>query len=196
MDDRIDYKKINIPMARVYLENKNIVFTGRGFLVRGELSRLARQAGGNVESLVSKRTDLLIVGEKPGSKLRKAKVLGCDIITTEDFKNIMYGNGVVKKTSEEDYSLYNINRSSKGSNLITMMLEDKRVILLVENELIRKRFQEKIKDNNGVVIDINDLEKADLIIYEPKSKNNILIMKARSENIEIMTLGEFNRFLI
>ena len=196
MDDRIDYKKINIPMARLYLENKNIVFTGRGFLVRGELSRLARQAGGNVESLVSKRTDLLIVGEKPGSKLRKAKILGCDIITTEDFKDIMYGNGVVKKTRQEDYSLYNINRSSKGSNIIAMMLEDKKVMLLVENQLIKKRFNRAIEDNNGVVIDIENIEESDLIIYEPKSKNNVFIMLARSKNIEIMTVGEFNKFLI
>ena len=55
------------------MEGKNIVFTGRGFLVRSELMRLARQAGANVESVVTKKCDILIVGEKPGSKLRKLK---------------------------------------------------------------------------------------------------------------------------
>ncbi len=91
MQEKIDYKKLNIQSAREVLGGKNIVFTGRGFLARGELMRLARQAGANVDSVVTKKCDILIVGEKPGSKLRKAKVLGCEIITISDFKDILQG---------------------------------------------------------------------------------------------------------
>ena len=85
----IDYRTLDFKAASEVLEGKNIVFTGRGFLVRSELMRLARQAGANVESVVTKKCDILIVGEKPGSKLRKAKILGCEIITTNDFKEIL-----------------------------------------------------------------------------------------------------------
>ena len=99
MQERIDYKKFNFQLARKVLEGKNIVFTGRGFLVRGELMRLARQAGANVDSVVTKKCDILIVGEKPGSKLRKANVLGCEIITISDFKDILEGK--VRKNEME-----------------------------------------------------------------------------------------------
>ena len=37
MQERIDYKNFNFQLAREVLGGKNIVFTGRGFLVRGEL---------------------------------------------------------------------------------------------------------------------------------------------------------------
>ena len=99
MQERIDYKKLNFQLAKEILGGKNVVFTGRGFLVRGELMRLARQAGANVDSIVTKKCDILIVGEKPGSKLRKAKVLGCDIITISDFRDILEGK--IKKDKIE-----------------------------------------------------------------------------------------------
>ena len=66
--------------------------------------RLARQAGAEVDSVVTKKCDILIVGEKPGSKLRKAKILGCDIITISDFKKILEGK-VRKNQIEIDDAL-------------------------------------------------------------------------------------------
>ena len=194
MDERIDYKKINTSRARLYLEGKNIVFTGRGFLVRGELSRLARQAGGNVESLVSKRTDILIVGEKPGSKLRKAKMIGCEIITTEDFKQMMYGT-FIKKEEEinEDYSIYNINRAESEGYYLENTVRDKKIIVLIDSQILLDKIYKKIDEFNGEILEIEDIEKADLIVYEPKSKNNEYIIAAKNNNIYVMTVGEFNR---
>ncbi len=194
MDERIDYKKINTSRARLYLEGKNIVFTGRGFLVRGELSRLARQAGGNVEGLVSKRTDVLIVGEKPGSKLRKAKMLGCEIITTEDFKQMMYGTFVKKEEdNKEDYSIYNINRVEDEGHYLESMIREKKVVVLIDSQILLDKIYKKIDEFNGEILDVEDIEKVDLIVYEPKNKNNEYIIKAKNNNIEIMTIGQFNR---
>lgn len=66
--------------------------TGRSFLFTGTLSQprehfqeLARKAGGEIRSGVSKNLDYLVVGEKPGSKLRKAQELGINILDEDGF---------------------------------------------------------------------------------------------------------------
>jgi DNA ligase (NAD+) len=58
-------------------------FAGRTFVITGtleipreEIERLILEAGGRVTSSVSKKTDAVIVGSEPGSKLDKAKSLG------------------------------------------------------------------------------------------------------------------------
>jgi len=40
---------------------------------------------------VSKNTAFLVVGEKPGSKLEKAKKLGVKILTEEKFNKLILG---------------------------------------------------------------------------------------------------------
>jgi DNA ligase (NAD+) len=44
--------------------------------------------GGHAASAVSKSTDYLIAGEKPGSKLNKARNMGVRVITYEEFKRM------------------------------------------------------------------------------------------------------------
>ena len=105
----IDYRTLDFKAASEVLEGKNIVFTGRGFLVRSELMRLARQAGANVESIVTKKCDILIVGEKPGGKLIKAKKMGCKIISCDDFYNILMGKDKKNDIKEIELSLDILN---------------------------------------------------------------------------------------
>jgi len=67
------------------LADKNIVVTGTmSQLTRGEISKVLKLAGATVSSSVSKKTDLLIVGEKAGSKLAKAEELGVEVWTEEE----------------------------------------------------------------------------------------------------------------
>ena len=191
MQERIDYKKFNFQLAREVLGGKNIVFTGRGFLVRGELMRLARQAGANVDSVVTKKCDILIVGEKPGSKLRKAKVLGCEIITISDFKDILQGK--VRKEETEIDDTFNIdlgNEERKGINILR-----KNITLLINNEMARERIIRNIKLNGGNIINNID-ENTDILVYQPSSEANNTLKKVRNLNIEVLTLGEFNKRLI
>ena len=49
-------------------------------LTRDEASKIIEDLGGTVTSSVSKKTDLVIVGENAGSKLNKAKELGVQIM--------------------------------------------------------------------------------------------------------------------
>lgn len=190
MQERIDYKNFNFQLAKEILGGKNIVFTGRGFLVRGELMRLARQAGANVDSVVTKKCDILIVGEKPGSKLRKAKILGCEIITISDFKDILQGK-IIKNEIEIDDTL-NIDIGNDEKETINILR--KNILLLVVNESIRERIIRRIKLNGGNIV--SNIDESDILVYQPSSEFNELLEKAKSLNIEILTLGTFNKLLM
>ena len=66
------------------LAGKTILFTGSlRQMSRKEAKSLAERAGARVLSGVSSKLDILVVGEKPGSKLRKAKELGSVQIWSE-----------------------------------------------------------------------------------------------------------------
>ena len=52
---------------------------------RDDVKDLIEQHGGSVAGSVSKKTDYVLAGENPGSKLDKAKGLGVGIMTEEEF---------------------------------------------------------------------------------------------------------------
>ena len=191
MQERINYKEFNFQLATEILGGKNVVFTGRGFLVRGELMRLARQAGASVDSIVTRKCDILIVGEKPGSKLRKAKVLGCDIITISDFRDILEGK--IKKDKIEIDDILNIDLGNE--ELIGINILRKNIKLLISNDAARERTIRIIKLNGGSIVNNID-ESTDILVYQPNSEINEILKVARSLNIEVFTLGAFNKRLI
>ncbi|MEN8076610.1 BRCT domain-containing protein [Clostridioides difficile] len=193
MQEKIDYKKLNFQLAREILGGKNIVFTGRGFLVRGELMRLARQAGANVDSVVTKKCDILIVGEKPGSKLRKARVLGCEIITIFDFKDILEGKRD-KKYEEYKEDILNIDLGKRENESINIL--GKNIVLIINNEIIKERTIRNIKLNGGNILNSIEERNIDILVYQPSLEINKVIEKAKSLNIEVLTLGVFNKLLI
>ena len=69
---------------------KTFVLTGslEGF-TRSEASALIKERGGKVTDSVSKKTDYVLVGEDPGSKLDKARNLGVRIIDEKEFKKLL-----------------------------------------------------------------------------------------------------------
>ena len=63
------------------LEGKTLVLTGTlPSLTREEAAALIRSAGGKVVNSVSSKTDYVVAGENPGSKLAKAEELGTEIL--------------------------------------------------------------------------------------------------------------------
>jgi DNA ligase (NAD+) len=76
------------------LEGKTIVVTGtlKGFS-RQQAEQAIREAGGKASGSVSKKTDFVLAGEEPGSKLRKAQELGVEIIDEARFQKILAGKG-------------------------------------------------------------------------------------------------------
>lgn len=72
------------------LEGKSFVFTGGlGSLSRDEAKRLVEDQGGRVSSSVSKRTDYVVAGEDPGSKLDEARRLGVRVLTEPEFRDLL-----------------------------------------------------------------------------------------------------------
>ncbi len=76
--------------AKGELEGKVFVFTGsmKDFS-RDEASKLVTSRGGIVSGSLSKNTDYLVAGEKPGSKFKKAKKLGVKVLDEREFKEIV-----------------------------------------------------------------------------------------------------------
>ena len=72
------------------LSGKTIVVTGTlSKYTRDEIKDLIRQHGGKAGSSVSSKTDLLVAGEKAGSKKTKAESLGVPVITEDDFEKLI-----------------------------------------------------------------------------------------------------------
>lgn len=67
---------------------ETVVFTGTlSKLSRNEAKQIAIAKGANVGSTISTKTDIIIVGNNPGSKLKKANELGIKIMSEEEFLN-------------------------------------------------------------------------------------------------------------
>ncbi|MEG0909739.1 MAG: NAD-dependent DNA ligase LigA [Bacilli bacterium] len=78
-------------LGKKEIQNPNII--GKTFVLTGSLTKLTREEaslmiennGGKTSGSVSKKTDAVIVGENAGSKLEKAKELGINIISEQEF---------------------------------------------------------------------------------------------------------------
>jgi DNA ligase (NAD+) len=62
------------------LAGKTFVITGTLSKPRDEIAALIKSAGGKVTDSISKKTDYVVAGESPGSKLSKAQQLGVTIL--------------------------------------------------------------------------------------------------------------------
>jgi BRCT domain type II-containing protein len=97
------------------LKGANICFTGAlpGF-TRAELEAMATEYGFNFHNTVTRATNILVAGEKPGdTKVKKARDLGIKVWTADDFIMMLGADDadgireaspkVGKKTREEDH---------------------------------------------------------------------------------------------
>mgnify|MGYP000285895810 FL=1 len=77
--------------------NENQPFAGQIFVFTGSLEKFTRKEakdtlenlGGKASSSVSKKTDFVIAGPGAGSKLKKAGELGVDVLTEEEFLDMV-----------------------------------------------------------------------------------------------------------
>ncbi len=74
------------------LSGKTVVVTGTfSKWQRDELEAIIAEHGGRAASSVSKKTDMVIAGEKAGSKLTKAQTLGIRVLDEAEFEQLLTG---------------------------------------------------------------------------------------------------------
>ena len=98
-DNLVEIQKLfDLGVEIVYsTEQKTGVFTGEKVVLTGtllefkrdEAGKIIEELGGEIQSSVSKTTTLVLVGEKAGSKIDKAKKLGIKIIDEQAFKMLI-----------------------------------------------------------------------------------------------------------
>jgi DNA ligase (NAD+) len=72
------------------LDDKTLVITGTlPDLSREQATKQIRRAGGKVVNSVSRKTDYLVAGDNPGSKLAKAEELGTEIIDEAGLRELL-----------------------------------------------------------------------------------------------------------
>ena len=90
IDDLLNNGVIMEQTNQTAVKTSNI--TGKTFVITGTFNKSRKEIQAYIESLgakvsgsVSKKTDYLLIGENAGSKLDKAKSLGVEILTEEEF---------------------------------------------------------------------------------------------------------------
>ena len=72
------------------LKDISIVLTGKlAMFSRDEIKENLISMGAKVSTSVSKNTNLVIAGDKAGSKLKKANELGINILTEEEYSDFL-----------------------------------------------------------------------------------------------------------
>ena len=75
------------------LAGKSFVLTGTlEGMSREEAGERIRAAGGRVTSSVSKKTDYVVAGSDPGTKLRRAQELGIEILDRKGLESLLGGS--------------------------------------------------------------------------------------------------------
>jgi DNA ligase (NAD+) len=78
------------PAGGLPLAGKTVVVTGTlQNYDRIGIENAIKDAGGKASGSVSKKTDYVLVGDKPGSKYDKARELGVKIITEDEFRKLI-----------------------------------------------------------------------------------------------------------
>ena len=86
----IEDTEIRQSVGQARLMDQIFVITGalHGY-TRDEIKEIIQQNGGKVTDSISKNTSYLLVGEQPGSKLKKAQELGITIIGMDEFNKLI-----------------------------------------------------------------------------------------------------------
>ncbi len=90
-------KKAGVIFPEMKVKAETTALTGKTFVLTGgmdsftrdEAKRIIEKMGGRVSSSVSKRTDYVIMGKEPGSKLTDAQRLGIKTINEAEFKKLI-----------------------------------------------------------------------------------------------------------
>ncbi len=83
--------KENNGMSSLFDEPKTSEFDGMTLVVTGKLTGMTRDEAESAIRSMGGKTGYLVAGEKPGSKLKKARELGVEILDEDAFFEMMRG---------------------------------------------------------------------------------------------------------
>ncbi len=158
---------------RRIFQGKSIVFTGASAQPRVRMTKVARSCGATVSNTITSKTDFLIVGKRPGSKLERARSLGVPIISDEWFLE------TVSTEPAKESSPYKKLDDVAG-----------KTVYLAPMPATYKRKVKNILNTMDVswVSDSEDL-KPEVVIHRDGSRS--------TEGLEMtLSLSEFNRMLL
>ncbi len=108
------------------LSGKIFVITGTlPSLKRDEAKELIQKAGGKVSNSISSKTDYLLLGESPGSKLEKAKKLGINQLNETQLLEMIQGNSKANSELNTDINSEVNSEVNNQGNQITTSKETK-----------------------------------------------------------------------
>ncbi|OGN99997.1 MAG: DNA ligase (NAD(+)) LigA, partial [Chloroflexi bacterium RBG_13_51_52] len=96
----LDLKESGVKLAEAAARAQDLPLSGKEFVVTGRLEAFSRQQaeakikelGGATKDNVTRKTDYVVYGADPGSKLARAKELGIKVINEKEFADILKGN--------------------------------------------------------------------------------------------------------
>lgn len=197
---QIDKDKIEI--ISDLFKDKHMVFTGKGPYKRDYLSILAIQHGAKILKSVNKSTDILVVGEDAGSKLQKAKDLGIEILSIDDFMDLTSDTNIdnydklIIKTMKDHTENNKIKKYEIDKSIEQKILDGKLVSLIPMRMKMADKIGSIVESLGGNYITSLIQKETDLLIYEKYGKDFATVNKAIDKGIKVMSLSEFNRFLI
>ena len=90
INELIELLKIKTDIKTINDINQTILFTGTlNQMSRERAKELAKSKGFKIASAVSSNLNYLVIGDKPGSKLKKAKNLDIKIISENEFLKLI-----------------------------------------------------------------------------------------------------------
>lgn len=177
---------------------KNIVFTGKGPYTRNQLMELAKKCGADITSNnITKKTNLLVVGEDSGSKLEKANSLGIEIMAMDDFFHMVDG---VPLDNVNDYISNNkmdVDAVLKKEILVlSEELRGKSITLFPMKQGAAERASRAVEQHGGVSLFGLRKKETSLLVYQPYAEDLTTVQKAKGMGIPTMTLGKFNKYIL
>ncbi|MFE7083266.1 BRCT domain-containing protein [Priestia megaterium] len=182
-------------------QNKRIVFTGASSFPRILMKEIAKRCGGIVTGSVSSKTDLLICGEKPGSKLDKANELSVEVQTDEWFIDAVSRDLDLETATITRQSIAVTTENAVGQINSTFKKIPELKGKSINIALLSHRIQTKVED---ILINLMEVEeinkgatgsKVDVIIHTDDS-NYALLKKAEELQIKTISLSKFNEMIL
>jgi BRCT domain type II-containing protein len=190
----------NVEGQSTVFHDKRMVFTGASPFPRVLMIEIATKCGGKVTGSVSSKTDLLICGEKPGSKLSKARELGIEVQTDEWFID-----AVSKDLNLETATITRQSVAAATDNDTKSSVPFKKIPELkgkvVNIALLPLRIQSKIEDILVNYMEVGGLNKGtngykvDVIIYTD-DVDYVLLKKAKELQVKTIPLSKFNHMIL